>query len=73
MNNKISSLRCGKQYHFTFTHKGMVRGIVCDTDTNNNTFVVYDVKTKGYEIIPQHRFINAIPAWKVEENEAQRS
>ena len=60
MENKISYLRYGKEYQFTFTHKGIVRGIVCDIDTTNNTFVVYDIKTKGYENIPQHRFISAI-------------
>jgi hypothetical protein len=60
MNNKVSSLRCGKQYQFMFTHKVNVRGIVCDIDNKNNTFVVYDINTKGYENIPQHRFISAI-------------
>jgi hypothetical protein len=59
MNNKITSLRRGKCYEFTFTHKANVHGIVCDVDNEKNTFVVYDLKTKGYEIIPQHRFMNA--------------
>ena len=62
MNNEISSLRYGKRYHFTFTHKANVHGIVCDVDTEKNTFVVYDVKTKGYEMIPKHRFVDAIIA-----------
>jgi len=59
MNNNISSLRTGKHYYFTFTHKPNVYGIICDVDIEKNTFVVYDVNTKGYEIIPQHRFLNA--------------
>lgn len=56
-NNKISSLRCGKQYQFTFTHKGNVCGIVCDVNTKDNTFVVYDIFTKDYELIPFKRLL----------------
>jgi hypothetical protein len=61
MNNKIDSLRRGERYVFNFTHKKNIHGIVCDVNLDRNYFVVYDMASKGYESIPQHRFLNANP------------
>lgn len=58
MNNRIDYLRRGKHYTFNFSHKKNVHGIVCEINLERNFFVIYDVETKEYESIPQHRFIN---------------
>lgn len=60
-NGRIEILQYGKQYIFNFTHKKNIHGIVCDVDVDRKSFVVYDVNTKGYESIPQRRFLNASP------------
>lgn len=61
MNNKIDFLSYGKHYVFNFTHKKNIRGIVCEVNVDKNYFVIYDLTSKGYESIPQHRFLNAYP------------
>ena len=61
MNNAIDFLRYGKRYIFNFTHKKNVVGIVCDVNLDRNYFVIYDIKSKDYESIPQRRFMNACP------------
>jgi hypothetical protein len=59
MKISFHSLRVGSKYHFDFTHKKSVYGIVCEVDLQRQRFVVYDVATKEYEGIPQHRFLSA--------------
>ena len=59
MSNRIDKLKLGKQYRFTFTHKKNIRGLVCEIDVKRNRFVIYDLISKEYEAIPDHRFVNA--------------
>jgi len=61
MNNRIDFLRYGKSYVFNFTHKKNIHGIVCEVNVDKNFFVIYDLTTKGYESIPQRRFLTAHP------------
>ena len=61
MNNRIDLLRYGKSYVFNFTHKKNIHGIVCEVNVDKNYFVIYDLTTKGYESIPQRRFLTAYP------------
>jgi len=48
----FDTLFVGKRYKFNFTHRRGCVGVVCDVDKSKQTFVVYDVATAGYELIP---------------------
>jgi hypothetical protein len=51
----INKLKIGKQYHFQFTHKKNVYGIVCEVNEERKWFAIYDIKEKQYENIPYFR------------------
>jgi len=54
----FDTLFVGKRYKFNFTHRKGCVGVVCDVDKSKQTFVVYDVATAGYELIPHHRLLS---------------
>jgi len=54
----LDTLFVGKRYKFHFTHRKACIGVVCDVDKSKQTFVVYDVATAGYELIPVQRLMS---------------
>lgn len=60
-NNSVrlfDTLFVGKRYKFDFSHRKGRVGVVCDVDKSKRTFVVYDIATNGYELIPHHRLLS---------------
>lgn len=65
MNTKNSTnirlfdmLLIGKQYVFKYTHRPAGAGIVCELDRHKQTVVVYDLASKGYELVPIRRLLS---------------
>ena len=54
-SNVLQKLRIGQRYIFKFSHRKGGLGIVCDVDRSNETFVVFDMESQGYETIPLRR------------------
>jgi hypothetical protein len=59
MKVAFDSLKVGVQYHFDFTHKKSIHGLVCEVDQKRERIVVYNMNSKEYEGIPVHRFLSA--------------
>lgn len=54
----LDTLFVGKRYKFSFTHRKSCVGIVCDVDQTKQTFVMCDIATNDYELVPIKRLLS---------------